>query len=84
MSTDLILKPSCSGCGSSSELYGSTCKHLTLCVSCGKTMAQNHGTCNKCGAPITRLIRVGLLPSLNFVHIESGEFVDFPIELCLR
>ncbi|XP_031124517.1 transcription initiation factor IIF subunit alpha isoform X2 [Ipomoea triloba] len=57
MSTDLILKPSCSGCGSSSELYGSTCKHLTLCVSCGKTMAENKGTCNKCGTPITRLIR---------------------------
>lgn len=57
MSADLVLKPTCSGCGSPSELYGTTCKHLTLCVSCGKTMAQNHGTCNKCGAPITRLIR---------------------------
>ncbi|KAL0306011.1 UNVERIFIED_CONTAM: Transcription initiation factor IIF subunit alpha [Sesamum radiatum] len=31
MSIDLILKPSCSGCGSTAELYGSKCKHLTLC-----------------------------------------------------
>ncbi|CAK9156850.1 unnamed protein product [Ilex paraguariensis] len=57
MSIDLLLKPFCSGCGSTEELYGSTCKHLTLCVSCGKTMAQNHATCYECGATITKLIR---------------------------
>ncbi|XAR53838.1 Ubiquitinyl hydrolase 1 [Bertholletia excelsa] len=57
MSIDLQLKPSCSGCGSSKDLYGSNCKHLTLCLSCGKTMAENHGKCFECGATITRLIR---------------------------
>ncbi|KAK2992238.1 hypothetical protein RJ640_005725 [Escallonia rubra] len=50
MSFDLMLKPSCSGCGSTVELYGSNCKHLTLCVSCGKAMAENHGKCYECGA----------------------------------
>ncbi|KAL2473434.1 Transcription initiation factor IIF subunit alpha [Forsythia ovata] len=54
---DLILKPSCSGCGSTEELYGSSCKHLTLCVSCGKTMAENHSKCYECDTPITCLIR---------------------------
>ncbi|XP_059663147.1 transcription initiation factor IIF subunit alpha [Cornus florida] len=57
MSNDLQLKPSCSGCGSSKDLYGSNCKHLTLCLSCGKTMAENQGKCYDCGATITRLIR---------------------------
>ncbi|KAG9147403.1 hypothetical protein Leryth_019661 [Lithospermum erythrorhizon] len=57
MTIDLVMKPSCSGCGSTVELYGSNCKHLTLCVSCGKTMAQNRGKCFECGTPITRLIR---------------------------
>ncbi|KAG8385810.1 hypothetical protein BUALT_Bualt03G0084000 [Buddleja alternifolia] len=57
MSVDLILKPSCSGCGSTVELYGSACKHLTLCVTCGKTMAQNRAKCYECGSPITQLIR---------------------------
>ncbi|XP_058197631.1 transcription initiation factor IIF subunit alpha isoform X2 [Rhododendron vialii] len=57
MSFDLLLKPSCSGCGSSKDLYGSNCKHLTLCLSCGKTMAENHAKCYECGATITRLIR---------------------------
>lgn len=55
---DLILKPSCSGCGSSTDLYGSNCKHMTLCLTCGKTMAENHGKCYECGATVTRLIRV--------------------------
>ncbi|KAG8490643.1 hypothetical protein CXB51_013901 [Gossypium anomalum] len=58
MSFDLMLKPSCSGCGSSQDLYGSNCKHMTLCVSCGKTMAENQGKCFECGAIVTRLIRV--------------------------
>ncbi|KAK6149685.1 hypothetical protein DH2020_017210 [Rehmannia glutinosa] len=57
MSIDLVLKPSCSGCGSTVELYGSMCKHLTLCVNCGKTMAENRAKCYECGNPITRLIR---------------------------
>ncbi|EYU27712.1 hypothetical protein ABFS82_13G131500 [Erythranthe guttata] len=57
MSIDLILKPSCSGCGSAVELYGSTCKHLTLCVKCGKSMAEKRAKCYECGTPITRLIR---------------------------
>ncbi|XP_022967231.1 transcription initiation factor IIF subunit alpha-like [Cucurbita maxima] len=57
MSLDLMLKPSCSGCGSTTELYGSNCKHMTLCLSCGKTMAENKGKCYDCGATLTRLIR---------------------------
>ncbi|KAK4485021.1 hypothetical protein RD792_007629 [Penstemon davidsonii] len=57
MSIDLILKPSCGGCGSTVELYGSTCKHMTLCLSCGKTMAEKRTQCYECGTPVTRLIR---------------------------
>ncbi|KAB1221778.1 Transcription initiation factor IIF subunit alpha [Morella rubra] len=57
MSLDLLLKPSCSGCGSTTDLYGSNCKHMTLCLTCGKTMAENHGKCYDCGATVTRLIR---------------------------
>ncbi|KAK6269115.1 hypothetical protein QUC31_013275 [Theobroma cacao] len=57
MSFDLMLKSSCSGCGSTVDLYGSNCKHMTLCVTCGKTMAENQGKCFECGAIVTRLIR---------------------------
>ncbi|KAL6206913.1 hypothetical protein ACLB2K_024159 [Fragaria x ananassa] len=59
MSTDLLLKPSCEvrGCGSTSDLYGSNCKHMTLCISCGKTMAENKAKCSQCDAIVTRLIR---------------------------
>ncbi|XP_065867533.1 transcription initiation factor IIF subunit alpha isoform X1 [Euphorbia lathyris] len=57
MSFDLMLKPSCSGCGSTTDLYGSNCKHMTLCLTCGKTMAENLGKCYDCGATVTRLIR---------------------------
>ncbi|KAL4628198.1 hypothetical protein ACB092_05G219300 [Castanea dentata] len=57
MSFDLLLKPSCSGCGSTTDLYGSNCKHMTLCLTCGKTMAENRGKCFECGATVTRLIR---------------------------
>ncbi|KAG0496954.1 hypothetical protein HPP92_001645 [Vanilla planifolia] len=57
MSLDLVLKSACEGCGSPSDLYGSSCKHKTLCPSCGKTMAENRTRCNICGVPITRLIR---------------------------
>ncbi|KAG5516332.1 hypothetical protein RHGRI_037148 [Rhododendron griersonianum] len=61
MSFDLVLKPCCGGCGSSKDLYGSDCKHLTLCFACGKTMAENGGKCCECGATITRLIRITML-----------------------
>ncbi|KAK1391473.1 Transcription initiation factor IIF subunit alpha [Heracleum sosnowskyi] len=57
MSGDLILKSACRICKSMTELYGSNCKHLTLCVSCGKSMAEKGTKCHDCGAPITRLIR---------------------------
>lgn len=57
MSTDLQLKSSCSGCGSTTDLYGSNCKHMTLCLSCGKTMAENRAKCVDCGVTLTRLIR---------------------------
>ncbi|KAH9613670.1 hypothetical protein KSS87_005170 [Heliosperma pusillum] len=57
MSFELVLKPSCSGCGTKNDLYGSNCKHLTLCSSCGKSMAESRGKCYECGAPLTRLIR---------------------------
>ncbi|KAK7359857.1 hypothetical protein VNO77_01822 [Canavalia gladiata] len=57
MATDLQLKSSCSGCGSTTDLYGSNCKHMTLCLSCGKTMAENRAKCFDCGATLTRLIR---------------------------
>ncbi|XP_017978854.1 PREDICTED: transcription initiation factor IIF subunit alpha isoform X2 [Theobroma cacao] len=30
---------------------------MTLCVTCGKTMAENQGKCFECGAIVTRLIR---------------------------
>lgn len=54
---DLMLKPTCGGCGTTSDLYGSNCKHLTLCSSCGKTMAENRAKCYECGTTLTRLIR---------------------------
>ncbi|OVA00393.1 Transcription initiation factor IIF [Macleaya cordata] len=57
MSFDLILKPSCGGCGSTTELYGSNCKHMTLCMTCGKAMVLNEAKCYDCGALITRLLR---------------------------
>ncbi|XP_042479719.1 transcription initiation factor IIF subunit alpha-like, partial [Macadamia integrifolia] len=57
MSFDLLLKPTCSGCGSTNDLYGSNCKHMTLCLSCGKAMAENRGKCIECGVTLTRLIR---------------------------
>ncbi|KAJ4803899.1 hypothetical protein LUZ62_016465 [Rhynchospora pubera] len=54
---DLVLKASCEVCGNASELYGSGCKHMTLCLSCGKRMAADRHHCNLCAAPITNLIR---------------------------
>ena len=68
MSFDLMLKPSCDGCRSTVELYGSNCKHMTLCVTCGKTMAERKDKCRDCGATITRLIRVCF--NLSFQHLS--------------
>eukprot|EP01018_Ginkgo_biloba_P034774 Gb_09666 [translate_table: standard] len=39
------------------ELYGSNCKHLTLCLKCGTAKAQEKAACPQCGVQITRLIR---------------------------
>lgn len=66
MSFDLLLKPQCSGCGSQVDLYGSNCKHMTLCLTCGKTMAENKAKCFDCGAIATRLIRVRFVLSNPF------------------
>nr|KYP58293.1 Transcription initiation factor IIF subunit alpha [Cajanus cajan] len=57
MSIDLLLKPSCGGCGSTTDLYESNSKHMTLCFTCVKTMAENKAKCFDCGATVTRLIR---------------------------
>ncbi|KAJ4876366.1 transcription activator [Raphanus sativus] len=57
MSHCLTLKPACMGCGSKSDLYGSSCRHMTLCLKCGKTMAENKAKCLDCGTVLTRLIR---------------------------
>ncbi|KAK1306022.1 Transcription initiation factor IIF subunit alpha [Acorus calamus] len=59
-SMDLVLKSSCEGCGSTKGLYGSNCKHVTLCFSCGKAMAAARSKCYACGSVISRLIRVGV------------------------
>ncbi|KAL0712861.1 hypothetical protein Bca4012_019839 [Brassica carinata] len=53
----LTLKPACMGCGSKSDLYGSSCRHMTICLKCGKTMAENKAKCLDCGTVLTRLIR---------------------------
>ncbi|OVA10064.1 zinc finger protein [Macleaya cordata] len=55
MSFDMLLKTSCGGCGSSPDMYGSKCKHMALCLNCGKTMAENHGKWYDCVAPVARL-----------------------------
>ncbi|EFH48922.1 mutant TFIIF-alpha [Arabidopsis lyrata subsp. lyrata] len=57
MSNCLQLKPACMGCGSQSDLYGSSCRHMTLCLKCGRTMAENKAKCLDCGTVLTRLIR---------------------------
>ncbi|KAK3432159.1 hypothetical protein EUGRSUZ_E03951 [Eucalyptus grandis] len=57
MSFDLVLKPTCGGCGAAADLYGSNCKHMTLCSTCGKAMAESRAKCYECGATLTRLIR---------------------------
>jgi len=67
MSIDLLLKPTCGGCGSTTDLYGSNCKHMTLCLTCGKTMAENKAKCFDCGVTVTRLIRVRSLFPFSFL-----------------
>ncbi|KAK9135302.1 hypothetical protein Syun_014632 [Stephania yunnanensis] len=52
------------GCGSPNELYGSNCKHMTLCTTRGRKMAENRDKCYDCGAPLTRLIK--------YLHVVSS------------
>ena len=76
---DLLLKPSCGGCGSTTDLYGSNCKHMTLCLTCGKTMAESKAKCFDCGATITRLIRVRFLYLSSISPPPSAAFRFHPI-----
>lgn len=55
---DLVLKENCTGCRATTDLYGSNCGHLTLCIKCGKSMAETAAPCSECGTPVTRLIKV--------------------------
>ncbi|CAM8936343.1 unnamed protein product [Rhodiola kirilowii] len=77
MASDLFLKPSCSGCGASTELYGSNCKHMTLCLSCGKSKVENKFRCYDCGTAVTRLIREYNVRATqaNDKHYFIGRFV---------
>lgn len=72
MTMDLQLKSCCSGCRSTTDLYGSNCKHMTLCLTCGKTMAENRAKCYDCGATLTRLIRVWSRSLIFFFHFVSA------------
>ncbi|GJN08450.1 hypothetical protein PR202_ga26369 [Eleusine coracana subsp. coracana] len=56
-SADLVLKAACEACGGANELYGTPCRHATLCRSCGTAMARARGRCAICAAPVTTLIR---------------------------
>ncbi|GAB2228388.1 hypothetical protein Droror1_Dr00010225 [Drosera rotundifolia] len=60
MSFDLMLKPMCRKCGRSNDLYGSNCKHMTLCLKCGKELAEARAKCLDYGVVLTRLIGVVL------------------------
>ncbi|BBN04947.1 transcription initiation factor TFIIF subunit alpha [Marchantia polymorpha subsp. ruderalis] len=66
----LVLKPNCNGCGTTTDLYGSTCKHMTICVPCGKSLVETGGSCTECGLPITRLIREYSVKN----HVPSKQF----------
>ncbi|KAF6144959.1 hypothetical protein GIB67_013310 [Kingdonia uniflora] len=77
MSIDLHLSQNCLGCNKLGNWYGSNCKHLTLCLECGKKMVEAKGKCNKCGVTVTRLIReynVRATPS-NDKNYFVGRFV---------
>uniref|UniRef100_A0ACD5X4F8 Uncharacterized protein n=1 Tax=Avena sativa TaxID=4498 RepID=A0ACD5X4F8_AVESA len=54
---NLVLKAACEACGKAADLYGTACRHATVCSSCGKTMARARAPCAVCAAPITNLIR---------------------------
>ncbi|KAM0869110.1 hypothetical protein ACQ4PT_040896 [Festuca glaucescens] len=54
---NLVLKPACDACGKASDLYGTACRHATVCSSCGKAMAQARMACAVCAAPVTNLIQ---------------------------
>jgi len=58
LTPDLVLKDNCTGCRTTTDLYGSNCGHLTLCLKCGKAMAETAAPCSECGVPVTRLIKV--------------------------
>lgn len=78
---DLVLKDNCTGCRATTDLYGSNCGHLTLCVKCGKSMAETSAPCSECGVPVTRLIKVSedfsCSPKLKaigaFIHLFFSE-----------
>ncbi|CAL4913566.1 unnamed protein product [Urochloa decumbens] len=53
----LVLKAACERCGAAKDLYGTPCRHTTLCTDCGRAMARARGRCAVCAAPVTRLIR---------------------------
>jgi len=55
---DLVLKAACERCGAASDLYGTSCRHTTLCTGCGRAVARARGRCAVCASPVTRLIRV--------------------------
>lgn len=86
MAAELVLKDACSGCGATLDLYGSGCRHLTLCAKCGKTMAETAAPCSDCGVPVTRLIRVRFLyPCTRFVcsPVSRATHVFLPASLKL-
>lgn len=57
MANVFTLQSSCGTCGGGGDLYASQCSHLTLCMACGKTMAEKADPCKQCGVPLTRLIK---------------------------
>ncbi|KAI5075755.1 hypothetical protein GOP47_0009831 [Adiantum capillus-veneris] len=47
----------CASCGSTNEMYLSPCRHMNVCVACGKRMIESATPCLDCGVPLTCLIR---------------------------
>ncbi|XP_024525276.1 transcription initiation factor IIF subunit alpha-like [Selaginella moellendorffii] len=59
-SGDLVLRSNCERCGApgaSNELFAASCRHMTLCMACGKSMAEAKASCGLCGATVTTLIK---------------------------